>query len=144
MSTATAEWGLSIVPPVKPRKGHLLVLGPMKDVHLKHGMMEFEYLSHSGTSYVDAVENSNSKAVLESSLELAMTATLDQNGNLLLGSSREFVGFDVEVHTQVVESIINRARKFLSGLSDVSLEHALQSGFVRTGLRPFGMFSTRY
>ncbi|CAM6085476.1 unnamed protein product [Calypogeia fissa] len=137
MATASAEWGLPIVPPVKPRKGHLLVLGRIENVQLRHGIMECEYLSHSRPSHVEVVEIPERQDVLESSLELAMTATLDQNGNLLLGSSREFVGFDVNVHPQVVESILNRARKFLWGLSHVSLEQALQTGRVRTGLRPF-------
>lgn len=58
------------------------------------------------------------------------------------GSSREFTGFDVGTRNEVLECIMRQASKFLPALADVSLQQAIGSGRVRTGLRPYGWFQT--
>ncbi|KAH8960014.1 hypothetical protein BDL97_06G107700 [Sphagnum fallax] len=73
---------------------------------------------------------------------VAMTASMDPSGHLLLGSSREFTGFDVGTRNEVLECIMRQASKFLPALADVSLQQAIGSGRVRTGLRPYGWFQT--
>ncbi|OAE32058.1 hypothetical protein AXG93_2278s1380 [Marchantia polymorpha subsp. ruderalis] len=124
MKTATTEWGMSLVPPMKPRKGHLLVIEGTHDIQLKSGIMECEYLSYNSQS------SKSTEATTEPGPSIVMTATLDPNGNLLLGSYREFAGFNIDVQDEVIEKMVERAARFLPGVSNME-------GRVRTGLRPY-------
>ncbi|KAG6556959.1 hypothetical protein Mapa_001375 [Marchantia paleacea] len=128
MKTATTEWGLSLVPPMKPRKGHLLVFEGTHDIQLKSGIMECEYLSYNGPPLSQS--SKSSEATMEPGPSIVMTATLDQNGSLLLGSYREFAGFNLDVQDEVIEKMMERAARFLPGISNMERR-------VRTGLRPY-------
>ncbi|KAL4573624.1 hypothetical protein LXL04_020437 [Taraxacum kok-saghyz] len=54
-----------------------------------------------------------------------MIATMDTLGNLVLGSSRQFVGFNTEINEQIINKIWERAQEFFPSLRE-----------VRIGLRP--------
>jgi glycine/D-amino acid oxidase-like deaminating enzyme len=66
-------------------------------------------------------------------LDVTFTATTSASGTLLLGSSREFCGFDGQPDTAVVHGILQRAEAFLPGVSGVSMADVS----VRVGLRPY-------
>eukprot|EP00250_Pteridium_aquilinum_P021266 c25076_g1_i1 orf=408-2072(+) len=106
----------------KPRKGHLLVFEGMPQISLRHGLMEFAYekLSHSSDPF-----------------GVASTATMDAKGRLLLGSSRQFVGFDYSLQYDVMENILKKAAEFLPALGNTHLTKALNAGTVRIGHRPY-------
>jgi glycine/D-amino acid oxidase-like deaminating enzyme len=64
---------------------------------------------------------------------VAVAANIQQakNGNLLLGSSRQFVDFDPEVDPKVVDAMLSRCLRFFPCLSDIS------SVRTWTGFRPY-------
>jgi len=75
-------------------------------------------------AYTTAVESS------EASLQVAMVAESTHGGNLLLGSSRELVGFDTHATWPAIRGIVDRATRFFPALAGVRC--------IRTyaGLRP--------
>ncbi len=76
--------------PILPRKGTLVVTAPVPE-----GLFRCKILLAAG--YMDSVREGASSSV-------AVAANIQQvkNGNLLLGSSRQFVGFDARVDAYVV------------------------------------------
>ncbi|KAH7576524.1 hypothetical protein JRO89_XS01G0098800 [Xanthoceras sorbifolium] len=65
--------------PVKPRKGHLLVLENFDSLKLNHGLMETSYVAHHDLTMNPGLVD------LEQILSISMTATMDMMGNLVLG-----------------------------------------------------------
>lgn len=102
--------------PIRPRKGHVLVTEKSPGM-ARHALMEGGYSStvHSGSQ----------------DLQVALVAETTQDGNLLLGSSREFVGFDRSVSLEVVSAIASRAARFLPELKS----HLVIRSYA--GLRPW-------
>ncbi|MCL4559520.1 MAG: FAD-binding oxidoreductase [Chloroflexi bacterium] len=105
--------------PITPRKGTLVVTTPVPEdlIHCKIVL---------AAGYMDTVKDGAASGV-------AVAANIEQsrNGNLLLGSSRQFVGFDTAVDTQVVAKILRRCLRFLPALAQVTA--------IRTwvGFRPY-------
>uniref|UniRef100_A0A0D6R238 FAD-dependent oxidoreductase domain-containing protein 1 n=1 Tax=Araucaria cunninghamii TaxID=56994 RepID=A0A0D6R238_ARACU len=123
--------------PVMPRKGHLLVLERSQPLQLNHGLMEIGYCNHQISSALlddSSIDNIYSGC---SELSVSMTATTDSHGNLVLGSSRQFAGFDCQMENAVVTSILERAAKFLPVLSELSLLQLTRDGHIRIGFRPY-------
>jgi sarcosine oxidase subunit beta len=102
--------------PVEPRKGHLVVTVPLPD-----GIVNTKIILEAG--YIDT---------LHAGPGLAVAANLQQTrtGSLVLGSSREFVGFDLDVTPGVIGAMLQRCLQFFPCLSKV---HAIRSW---AGLRP--------
>ena len=102
--------------PVRPRRGHLLVTVPLAPT-VHHKVYEAGYVDTLTADTTDAQVS----AVVEST----------PSGTILLGSSRELVGFDTTVDLAVVRRIAARARRLFPVLADVDLLR------VYTGLRPW-------
>ncbi|OAY80363.1 putative D-amino acid oxidase PA4548 [Ananas comosus] len=118
--------------PVKPRKGHLLVLENFNEIKLNHGLMEAGYIDHQvGTSSDSATADSE-----QTLLSISMTATIDAKGNLVLGSSRQFSGFCREVDESIIKRIWDRAGEFFPTLKTISLD-SLRKRQIRIGHRPY-------
>jgi glycine/D-amino acid oxidase-like deaminating enzyme len=110
---ATGAWssqlgdliGLNI--PVIPRKGTLIVTVPVQQELIRTKVI-------LAAGYMDAIKSS-------CSCDIAVAANIQQmpNGNLLLGSSRQFVGFDTDVDPAVIIAIVRRNLRFFPILSDV-------------------------
>ncbi|ASR48853.1 glycine oxidase [Paenibacillus kribbensis] len=113
--------GLSL--PIMPRKGHILVSARMPSIG-KRKVMEFGYLmsKFGGQRSVDEVYEKYGVA-------LVFEPTASQN--ILIGSSRQFVGMDTGVDQQVIRLIARRAIRFFPALANVPLLRAY------TGLRPW-------
>ena len=92
--------------PVRPRKGHLLVTEPVRPL-VHHKVYE--------AGYVDTLTADTTTAQVSAVVE--STAS----GTILLGSSRELVGFDASVDLDVVRRIATRARRLFPVLADVAL-----------------------
>jgi glycine/D-amino acid oxidase-like deaminating enzyme len=109
--------GLNI--PVQPRKGNLAVTVPVPDdiVNCKVVL---------AASYMDTVHSGGSTGV-------SIAANIQQagNGNLVLGSSRQFIGFDAEVDPMVISRMLKQCLRFYPILKDISV--------IRTwsGFRPY-------
>lgn len=117
--------------PVKPRKGHLLVLENFNSLKLNHASMEAGYVGHHDlTLHSGQVDHGQI-------LSISMTATTDVIGNLILGSSRQFVGFNTEVDETIIDRIWKRAAEFYPKLRDLCLADFISNRKVRIGLRPY-------
>ncbi|KAM5562921.1 hypothetical protein ABKV19_017884 [Rosa sericea] len=120
--------------PVKPRKGHLLVLENFNSFQLNHGLMEVGYVDHQTTVQLP---NILAPSLLDQSLSVSMTATMDTVGNIVLGSSRQFAGFGTEVEETILSRIWDRAGEFFPKLREKPLSDISKSREVRVGLRPY-------
>lgn len=103
--------------PVKPRKGHLVVTVPLPDDIVRNKVV-------LAAGYMDS---------LKGDVDVAIAANVQQalNGNLVLGSSRQFVGFDTSVEPAVIGLMVSRCLRFFPSLAGILA--------IRTwsGLRPY-------
>ena len=102
--------------PVRPRKGHILVTAKVPDL-IRHPLLEGGYVSTVQSAAED--------------LQVAWVAEMTASGTMLLGSSRQFVGFDRSVSLTVVQAIATRALRFLPALASVPVIRSY------AGLRPW-------
>jgi glycine/D-amino acid oxidase-like deaminating enzyme len=102
--------------PVRPRKGHILVTARVPGL-IAHPLLEGSYAASVQTS--------------AEGVQVALVAEMTAGGTMLLGSSREFAGYDRTVSPAVMQAIAARAMRFLPGLA--------QSSVIRSyaGLRPW-------
>ncbi len=111
--------------PIVPRKGHILVAERTFRVGSRK-MQEFGYLmakfSQTGTRDVEP-ETDN--------YGIAMVFEPTPHGNFLIGSSREFAGFDTSCNMRVLELMAKRAIRFFPCIKDVRVIRAY------AGLRPY-------
>ncbi|WP_085506157.1 NAD(P)/FAD-dependent oxidoreductase [Thalassobacillus devorans] len=113
--------GVSI--PIEPRKGQLIVASREQPVGLRK-VMELGYLisKFGGERIVDP---------LTDQYGVALVFEPTESQNFLIGSSREFNGFDLKVNQEVTRCIAKRAMRFYPGMADMTV--------IRTyaGLRPW-------
>lgn len=109
--------------PIVPRKGHIMV-GARQNPVMMRNVMEFGYLMNKfgRERKVDPITEKYGVA-------LVLEPTDSQN--FLLGSSREFVGYDKRVDYNVVRNMANRALRFLPSMNDFNMIRTY------TGFRPF-------
>nr|WP_227001877.1 FAD-dependent oxidoreductase [Virgibacillus necropolis] len=109
--------------PIKPRKGQLIVASRQQPVGLRK-VMEFGYLisKFGGERNVDP---------LTEKYGVALVFEPTESQNFLIGSSREFGGFDTKVNHEVTKYIAKRALRFYPEMADMTV--------IRTyaGLRPW-------
>lgn len=95
--------------PIQPRKGHIVVTEPLPRL-VHHKVFE--------ASYADTVASS------EADLQVASVVEGTKSGTILMGSSRQRVGFDPAVETAVLKAIVRRAVRYFPALASV---HALRA-----------------
>jgi glycine/D-amino acid oxidase-like deaminating enzyme len=114
---------LDIEIPIKPRKGHLIVASRQAPVGLRK-VMEFGYLisKFGGQRKIDPETEK---------FGVALVFEPTESQNFLIGSSRQFAGFDTKVDVNVIKCIAKRALRFYPKMTDMTV--------VRTyaGLRPY-------
>lgn len=93
---------VGIETPIRPRKGHILVTAKVPGL-IRHPLLE--------GGYAATVQSASE------GLEVAFVAEMTRSGTLLLGSSRQFVGFDRSVSLPVVQALADRAARFLPALA---------------------------
>lgn len=113
-SSITELLGIGL--PIRPRKGHILVTARVPGV-IHHPMLEGAYSATVASAGGD--------------LQVAMVADSTAAGTLLLGSSRQFVGYDLDASPAVMRAVAARAVRFLPCLAGVSVVRCY------TGLRPW-------
>ena len=72
----------------------------------------------------------------DSAPDVSFTATPSASGSCLLGSAREFSGWDTQPSQSIMKAILQRAATFLPGLEGYSMS---VSDDVRVGLRPYAL-----
>jgi glycine/D-amino acid oxidase-like deaminating enzyme len=105
---ATGPWAAALTGlPVEPRKGQLVALAAPPGM-IRHKLIE--------AAYMDAV------AAPDDALALAVVVEQTLDGDeLLVGSSRERVGFEPTVREDVTEAMLERAARFVPGLSELDI-----------------------
>jgi D-hydroxyproline dehydrogenase subunit beta len=103
---ATGPWAAALTGlPVEPRKGQLVALAAPPGM-IRHKLIE--------AGYVDAV------AAGDEGLALAVVVEQTLDGDeLLVGSSRERVGFEPTVREQVTQAMLERAARFVPALREL-------------------------
>ncbi len=109
--------------PIYPRKGQLIVASRQHPVGLRK-VMEFGYLitKFGGERQVDS---------LTEKFGVALVFEPTQSQNFLIGSSREFNGFNIKVSHQVNQLIAKRAIRFYPDMGDMTMIRSY------AGLRPW-------
>lgn len=111
--------------PIKPRKGHILVGERTPDLG-RRKLQEFGYLmakfGQKGGRDVDPATEENG---------VAMVYEPTGHGNFLIGSSRQFVGFDTQCDLEVLRLLAKRALRFFPALRQMKVIHSY------AGLRPW-------
>jgi len=104
--------------PIKPRRGQIVVTHAGKSI-LKHCLISAKYIA---AKYDPALAGKSGQGI-------SMEQT--ENGNLLLGSTREFVGFNKENTLPGIREIIKQTATILPALNQFQV--------IRTfaGLRPY-------
>ncbi len=109
--------------PIIPRKGHIIVGARQKPVMMRN-VMEFGYLMNKfgRDRIVDPVTEKHGVA-------LVLEPTESQN--FLIGSSREFVGYNGRIDMSVVQTMARRALRFYPKMDDFTMIRTY------TGFRPW-------
>ena len=114
---------LEVTIPIKPRKGQIIVASRQQPIGLRK-VMEFGYLisKFGGIRQVDTITEKYGVALVFEPTE---------SQNFLIGSSREFSGFNTTVNHEVTKYIARRAVRFYPKIADMTV--------IRTyaGLRPW-------
>ena len=100
--------------PIEPRKGHLVITDRYPGF-CRHQLVELGYLQSAHSMTAESV---------------AFNVQPRRTGQLLIGSSRELVGWDRSIRHDVVASMLSRAQTFMPGLAEL---RALR---VWVGFRP--------
>jgi len=95
--------------PIEPRKGHIIVTEPLPRL-IHHKVFE--------ASYADTVNSD------DAALQIASVVEGTKSGPILLGSSRQRVGFEPTVEVAVLRAITKRAIRYFPVLAKV---HALRA-----------------
>jgi D-hydroxyproline dehydrogenase subunit beta len=103
---ATGPWAATLTGlPVEPRKGQLVALAAPREM-IRHKLIE--------AAYMDAV------AAGDEGLALAVVVEQTLDGDeLLVGSSRERVGFEPTVRSDVTRAMLERASRFVPALREL-------------------------
>ena len=108
---ATGPWAAELTGlPVEPRKGQLVALGASPGL-IRHKLIE--------ASYIAAAASGDAGRMIASVIE----QTLDGD-EILVGSSRERIGFDDRVDEEVTRAMIARAARFVPALTDLPVRRA--------------------
>jgi len=108
--------GVSI--PIKPRRGQILVTEVCPSI-VRHCMISAKYIA---AKYDPGIASANGEGI---SIEQT------QNGNFLLGSTREFVGFEKRTTAAGLQRIAAKTACLIPALEDVNVIRAF------AGLRPY-------
>ncbi|MEO5509699.1 MAG: FAD-dependent oxidoreductase [Longimicrobiales bacterium] len=113
-ATGAHAQGLSHGADIVPRKGHLLITDRYP-AFCRHQLVELGYLASAHTL--------NSESV-------AFNIQPRRTGQLLIGSSREVVGWDASVNRRIVQRMLQRAVEFMPRLKSLDIIRTW------TGFRP--------
>ncbi|MEU6078940.1 FAD-dependent oxidoreductase [Streptomyces sp. NPDC047108] len=103
--------------PVLPRRGLVLVTAPLPPGTVRHKVYDADYAAAVGSGHAD--------------LQTSTVVEATRAGTVLIGSSRERVGFDERVRLRVLRELARKAAALFPALRDV---HALRA---YGGFRPY-------
>jgi len=89
--------------PIEPRKGHLVITDRYPDF-CRHQLVELGYLESAHAMNPESV---------------AFNVQPRRTGQLLIGSSRELVGWDRSINHDIVGQMLQRAREYMPRIADL-------------------------
>lgn len=89
--------------PIEPRKGHLVITDRYPDF-CRHQLVELGYLKSAHSMTPESV---------------AFNVQPRRTGQLLIGSSRELVGWDRSINHEIVGRMLQRAREYMPRITDL-------------------------
>lgn len=113
-----AQCGVSL--PVVPRRGHILVTEALPPL-VRHKVYDADYVGTVGTGAEDAAKGFQVSSVVEGTA----------SGTVLIGSSRELVGYDRTINTAVLAAMARRAITLFPVLGQAQIIRAY------LGFRPY-------
>src|SRR5699024_1200829 len=108
---------------ITSRKGHIIV-GARQEPVMMRNVMEFGYL-------INKFGRERIADPLTTKYGVALVLEPTESQNFLLGSSRQFVGYDAQVDINVVQTIAKRGLRFFPKMKDFKMIRAY------TGFRPY-------
>ena len=116
---------INIQLPIKPRRGQVIVSEPIAPL-LNHALLSGRYLA--AKLFPEILEDLNNPL---NQMGIGLVFEQAKSGNLLIGSTREFVGENKETTFQGIEYILKHAISIIPSLEDINI--------IRTfsGLRPY-------
>lgn len=112
--------------PIIPRQGQILV-AEVTEPLVSQTVTEFGYIM---TKYAKADYKRNVTPEMEE-FGVAMVVEPTEAGNFLVGSSRQFRGFDTKTDARVMRALAQRAMRFFPCMKDISVIRSY------AGLRPY-------
>ncbi len=111
--------------PIRPRRGQLMVTEPVAP-YVAKGMLSASYITAKYNA--DKLKESKSRAVR---LGVGLSLSQTQKGNIIIGGTREFVGYDVQNTRDGIQAVLKNAVRLVPGLKPIHI--------IRTmgGLRPY-------
>jgi len=111
--------------PIKPRRGQIMITEPVAP-YIARGMLSASYIVAKFNA--DKLKESKSRAV---QLGVGLSLSQTQKGNILIGATREFVGYDVRNTHEGIQAILKNAIRLVPGLGSIHI--------IRTmgGVRPY-------
>jgi len=116
---------INIQLPIKPRRGQVIVSEPIAPL-LNHAILSGRYLA--AKLFPEILQDLSDPF---NKIGIGLVIEQTKSGNLLIGSTREFVGENKEVTFQGIEYILKHATSIIPSLKDINV--------IRTfsGLRPY-------
>jgi len=111
--------------PIRPRRGQIMVTEPVAPFIAK-GILSASYIAAKYNA--DKLRESKSRAV---QLGVGLSLSQTHKGNILIGGTREFVGYDVGNTHEGIQAILKNAVRLVPGLGSIHI--------IRTigGIRPY-------
>lgn len=115
--------GLDI--PIKPRRGQIVITEPTPPFVMM-GMLSAQYIVAKYNPSI--LEKSDSRAIR---LGVGLSLSQTDKGNILIGATREFVGYDTSNTREGIKELLKNAARLVPGLKEINI--------IRTmgGIRPY-------
>jgi len=116
---------INIQLPIKPRRGQIIISEPIAPL-LNHAILSGRYLA--AKLFPEMLEDLTNPL---NQMGIGLVIEQAKSGNLLIGSTREFVGESKEITFQGIEYILKHATSIIPSLEEINI--------IRTfsGLRPY-------
>jgi glycine/D-amino acid oxidase-like deaminating enzyme len=111
--------------PIKPRRGQIMITEPVAP-YIAQQILSASYIVAKYNA--DKLKDSKSRAV---QLGVGLSLSQTEKGNIFIGGTREFVGYDVANTHEGIQTILKNAVRFVPGLGSIHI--------IRTmgGVRPY-------
>lgn len=111
--------------PIRPRRGHIVVSEAVQRV-LQHEITDARYIAiKHDPSLVEKADDPTFRLGISLSMEQT------ENGNFLIGSAREFAGYDTDCRYDIIKGICEYSTRFVPALRHLNMIRS----FV--GMRPY-------